>query len=121
MARRQVQAEIQTDPVDIIPTRKTKVKDGSGGWRWSPPTPIDEPQTVLIAPAKRRLSDMIVNTELGNVVDYPFILVAKHDADIEQDDTFSWNGEQFQVKSIHIKTEVSKIVQVDYFGGNTNG
>jgi hypothetical protein len=122
MARRQVQAEINSDPVEILPSRRTKVDDGAGGWRYAgPPTPIDKPLRVLIAPAKRRLSDMVVNTELGQVIDYPYIVLARHDADIERDDTFFWQGEEYQVKSIHIKTEVSKVAQVDYFGGNQNG
>lgn len=121
MARRQVDAEIKTDPVMILPVRKPKFDDGSGGWRYGPPTPIDKPQEVLIAPAKRRLSDMQVNTELGQVIDYPYILVARHSADLEPEDTFEWQGDKFQIKSIHIKTEVSKIAQVDYFGGTKNG
>lgn len=121
MARRQVRAEIKTDPVEILPVRRTKVSDGAGGWRWGPEAPIEEAQEVLIAPAKRRLSDFLVNTELGPVVDYPFILLGYHDADILPDDTFTWAGDTFQVKSIHIKTEVSKVAQIDYFGGTQNG
>lgn len=123
MARRQVDAEIKTDPIDIVVYRKPKVADGAGGWRWGPPTPVNggRPQTVLIAPAKRRLSDMLVNTELGDVVDYPYIIVAKHDAELQRGDLFTWNGDKFEVKTVHIKTEVSTIAQVDYYAGATNG
>lgn len=116
MARRQVEAEIKTDPVEIIVTRRTKVSDGAGGWRWGPPTPMPA-QEVLITPAKRRLSDMLVNTELGQVVDYPYIILARHNADLKRDDVFFWQGDQFQVQTIHIETEVSITAQVDYFGG----
>jgi hypothetical protein len=120
MARRQVHAEILTDPAMITPVRKVKIDTADGGWRWSPPTP-QVPVQVLIIPAKRRLSDMIVATELGNVVDYPYIILARHFADIKRDDTFTWQGEEFQVKTISIKTEVSITAQVDYFGGAKNG
>lgn len=120
MARRQVNALILTDPVDIIPIRETKISDGAGGWIASDPTPR-EPIQVLIAPAKRRLSEMLVNTELGFVVKYPYIVLARHLADLEQEDIFFWEGEKFQVKSLHIKTQVSITAQVDYFGGTKNG
>ena len=120
MARRQIDAEIKTDPVMITPIRRTQVSDGAGGYRWGPPTP-QEPVEVLIMPAKRRLSDMQVNTELGEVIDYSYIVLARHDADIRRDDTFTWQGDEFEVKSIHIKTEISLTAQVDYYGGTKNG
>ena len=120
MARRQVHAEILSDPVIITPVRRSQIADGSGGWRWSAPTP-QLPIQVLIAPAKRRLSDMLVNTELGDVPNYPYIVLARHTADLRRDDTFVWNGDEFEVKSIHIKTQVSITAQVDYFGGTHNG
>lgn len=120
MARRQVNALILADPVMITPARKTQIDTGDGGWKWGPSTPQGQVQ-VAIVPAKRRLSEFLVNTELGKVVDYPFILLGRHTADIQKDDTFTWQGDQYQVKSIYIKTEVSLTAQIDYFGGTTNG
>lgn len=120
MGRRQVDALIKSDPAVIHPLRKTKIPDSSGGHRWSDPTPIAEPLEVLIAPAKRRLSPMMVNTELGNVVEYPYIVLARHNADLNPDDIFTWEGDEFEVKSIHIKTQVSITAQVDYYGGTKN-
>lgn len=120
MSRRQVQAEILINPVDIIFIRKTQVDDGAGGWVWSDPTPTD-PQRVRIIPAKRSLSEMLVNTELGHIVEYPFIVLAMYNANIQRDDEFWHAGDHYQVKSIYPETQESLIAQVDYFGGETNG
>lgn len=120
MARRQVDAEINADPVIITPHRRSKIDDGAGGFTLSPPIP-QVPVEVLIAPAKRRLSDMITSTELGDVVDYSYILLARAGSDIKRGDTFQWQGDDYKVVSLHIKTEVSVTAQVDYFGGNLNG
>ena len=120
MSRRQVDAEIKSDPVDIILERETWVNDGAGGQKPGPSTPLKK-QEVLIAPAKRRLSSMIVNTELGQVIDYPYIVLGRYNLDIKRGDTFVWQGDTFEVQSLHIKDEVSKVAQVDYFGGTTNG
>lgn len=119
MARRQVDAEIKTDPVSISIIRREKIDTLDGGWKWDDAEPL-EPITVLIMPAKRRMSEMTVNTELGDVVDYPYIVLGYHYDDIQRDDSFYWNGDRFQVKTLHIKDQVSKTAQVDYYGGENN-
>jgi hypothetical protein len=120
MGRRQVEAEIKSDPVNITISRRTKVDDGAGGWTWSNPTTLD-PQEVTITTAKRRLSDMLQNTELGDVVRAPYVVIARHDADIRRDDEFLWNGDHFKVISTQIKTEVQLTAQIDYLAGAHNG
>lgn len=120
MSRRQVDAEIKADPVMLTFYRRTEIPDGAGGFTFSPPTP-GSPVECLIMPAKRRMSFMQVNTELGDVVDYAYIILARHPADIKPNDTFSWEGDQFEVESVHIKAEVSVTAMVNYYGGNKNG
>lgn len=121
MARRQVDAEIKADPITIIPHRKTKIADGAGGWTWSPPLP-QEPITGTLIPAKRRLTDMLVNTELGDVVNAPYVFLAPSGSDLKRQDTFTWNDDEFVVTQKVIKTEVSITASVDYVGGgDTNG
>lgn len=119
MARRQVDAEIKTDPVQIEILRRPKVDTPDGGWRLGE-LETKSPITVLIMPAKRRLSEMTVNTEMGEVVDYPYILLGYHFDDILRDDSFYWNGDRFQVATLHIKDQVSKTAQIDYFAGTNN-
>jgi hypothetical protein len=117
MARRQVQATIKADPVKIIPIRVTKVSDGAGGWTESPPTP-KKPITGTIVPAKRRLSNMLTNTELGDVLRAPYIFLGPHDADLRRGDTFDWNGSDFEVKELELKEEISVTAQIDYVKGS---
>lgn len=120
MHRRQVDAEIKADPVMILPRRRTKVSDGAGGYTYTDYVPQQEIE-ALIMPAKRRMSDMRVNTELGDVVDYPFWLLTRHSSNLKPGDLFDWAGDVLEVKQVHIKVEASITAQVDYYGGVKNG
>lgn len=123
-ARRQIVALIREDPVDVTLMRSAMVPDGAGGFRRSDPTPVlpgGKPQRVTILPFKRRMSELINATELGDVVDYPYMLVGPHTLDIKRDDEFDWGGERFVVHAVDIKTEVRIAAQIDYKGGPKNG
>lgn len=124
MARRQIDALIRADPVDIVIWRKLRVPDGAGGWRWSAPTPIldGEPQRVTLIPFKRRMTEFLVSTELGNVPDLPYVVVGYHTLNIQREDTFTYNGDTFEVQTVDIEQKDVRIAaHVDYFGGATNG
>lgn len=120
--RRVVDAEINADPITIYPERRVKIDDNAGGWYWSDWLPVNDPDgyEVLITTAKRRLGDMTIGTELGDVVRSPYIVVARHDVDLRRDDRFLWNDDLFQVMGVQIKDEVQVTAQVDYFGGAHN-
>lgn len=121
VARRVVNAEIKADPIIIFPERRTKINDGAGGWKWSNWVPVTtDGFEVLITTAKRRLADMIAGTELGDVVRAPYVVIARHDVDLQRDDRFTWNGDVFTVTGVQIKTDVEVVAQVDYFGGVNN-
>jgi hypothetical protein len=118
MSRRQIDAMIEADPVDVIFLRRTKVPTPSGGYTLSAPTPLSEAQEVRLIPFKRRMTEFLNNTELGDLPDLPYIILGRHDLDCERDDLFSINGQDFQVKSEDIgEPEVKSAFQVDYFGG----
>ncbi len=119
MSRRQINAMILKDFVNISFIRKTKVDVAGGGWRWSDPTPID-PQQVSLIPFKRRMSELLINTEIGDVPDLPYVLLGRHNLDIMPDDIFIYQGETFQVITIDLKREVRVAAHVDYFGGGNN-
>lgn len=120
MARRQISALISEDPVDIVLIRSEDIPDGAGGFRTGPPTPL-APQRVTILPFKRRMSELVIATEMGDVIDYPYAVVGMYNLDIKRDDEFTWNGEHFVVHAIDVKTEVRTTAQVDYKGGPKNG
>jgi hypothetical protein len=119
MSRRQVQAMIKADPVTIIPIRTTKVDDGAGGWLPSTPTPV-KPITGTIVPAKRRLSNMLTNTELGDVLRAPYIFLGPHNADLLKGDIFAWDGNDFEVQELELKEEIGITAQIDYVKGPQN-
>lgn len=124
MERRQIEAIIKADPVELVFMRSEKVSTPDNSWTWGPPTPIykpgtqNDPQTVAMIPLKRRLSDMINNTELGDVIELPYTLVCFHDADVKRNDTFEIDGEKYCVKWLDIKRQVRKTAGVDYYGGD---
>lgn len=120
MARRQIAAMIRSDPTKLFLIRSTDVPDGAGGFTKGNPIPLRE-QTVLFAPFKRRMSEFLVNTELGDLPDLPYVIVGYPDLDIQRDDEFWLNGDHFSVRTVDIKTKVRVAAQVDYFGGASNG
>lgn len=120
MARRQIAALIKADPVNIVLKRKLKIDVPGGGWRWGPETTL-RPQTVTLVPFKRRLTEFLVNTELGDVPDLPYTIIGYPNLDIQKDDVFDWEGDTFIVRTLDIKEEVRVAAQVDYLGGAKNG
>lgn len=122
MERRQVEALIKYDPVDILFRRRTQIPDGAGGYTWSAYTPLAVgPQEVTLIPFKRRLADMTVNTEMGDVTNYPWTLVAVPEVDVKRGDRFTHNGDEFEVKYLDLKQYVRKACAVDYYSGTNNG
>lgn len=120
MARRQIRALISEDPINLVLHRRTEIPDGAGGFKKGPSTPLPA-QRVTILPFKRRMSELIIATEMGDVVDYPYAVVGMYNLDIKRDDEFDWDGEHFVVHAVDVKTEVRTTAQVDYKGGPKNG
>ncbi len=122
MDRRQIAEMIRRDPIDVQFVRRPKIETGAGGWRWGPAETL-EPQRVCMIPFKRRMTDFLNNTELGDVPDLPYVLVGRHDLDVKKDDIFTVEGlGTFQVKTFDLsEPEVKTAVQVDYYGGERNG
>lgn len=120
MGRRQIQAIIAADSISVILYRSPKISDGAGGFKLGPPVPL-EPQTAALIPFKRRMTEFLVNTEMGDVPDLPFVLLGMPTLNVERGDTFTWLGDHFKVETIDIKTNVRVAAHVDYFGGTHNG
>lgn len=120
MSRRQIQAIIAADSISVILYRSLKISDGAGGFIQGPKNPLP-PQTAALIPFKRRLTEFLVNTEMGDVPDLPFVLLGMPTLDVMRGDTFTWQGDSFEVQTIDIKTNVRVAAHVDYFGGTHNG
>lgn len=113
--RRQIAQFIREDPTSIRLVRREKI-ELNGGWKWGPEVTLPE-QITRIVPAKRRYGDATTNTEAGQVVNWPYILLGRYDMDIQEGDTFTYQGERFQVKSIEQDRDERTAAFLDYFGG----
>jgi hypothetical protein len=122
MARRQIEAMILADPTEVTFRRRTKTSTPDGGWKWGTPQDISiGSQQVCLIPFKRRITEFLKNTELGDVSDLPYVLLGRHTLDIQKDDLFTVDNQEFQVITIDIsEPEVKLAAQVDYFGGGIN-
>lgn len=115
MRRRNVLAFIQADPISVIFTRQTKVKSNAGGYITTS-VPLTQCQLGRIIPSKRRYAYTGVNTEAGQIPFWPYILEGLHDMDIQVADRFTWDGQEYEVKSIEADREEKTIAAIDFYG-----
>lgn len=121
MARRQIREMIMTDSFQVTLRRRQKIATASGGWAWGEYEAL-QPQTARLIPFKRRVTEFLQNTELGEVSDLPYVLLGFHDMDAQRDDRFTYRGDEFILVTKDIgEPEVKCLFQVDYFGGGING
>ena len=120
MERRQIDALIRSDRVYITLHRRDKIDVPGGGWRWGPEQTLN-PQEVALIPFKRRMTEFLVATELGDVPDLPYTILGRHDLDVRAGDWFLWEGDKYEVITVDLKQEVRVAAHVDYFGGTKNG
>lgn len=120
MARRQIAAMIEADWILVTFRRRPRVETADGGWTFGPEVAL-APQKVRLIPFKRRMTEFLANTELGDVPDLPYILLGRHNLDIQRGDRFTYAQEEFEVKTLDIaEPEVKVVAHVDYYGGNKN-
>lgn len=120
MSRRQIREMIMTDVFSVTLKRRTKLSQPSGGWKWSDYVPL-EPQNARLIPFKRRVTEFLVNTEIGDVPDLPYILLGFHTMDAKRGDKFTYRGDEFELITADIgEPEVKCLFQVDYYGGGIN-
>jgi len=115
MGRRQINQIINNEGILISLERKPKLSTAGGGWKWGTGFTLP-PQQVALIPFKRRMTQFLINTELGNLPDLPYVLLGRWNLNIEKDDTFTWQGDEFTVATIDFKTEIRVAAQVDYSG-----
>jgi hypothetical protein len=113
--RRQINELIRRDLVVLSFHRRPKIDLHGGGWRWGPELTL-QPQELALIPFKRRMTDFLLNTELGHLPDLPYVFLGRWDLDVAKDDWFTWGGDKFVVKTIDFKTEIRVTGQVDYLG-----
>lgn len=123
MARRQIDEMIKTDPVQVTFRRKVKTETADGGYTMSGPQPLQRgPQQARLIPFKRRMTEFLANTEVGELPNLPYVLLGRYNLDVQRGDLFTVDGEEFEVKTLDIsEREVKTLAHVDYYGGGDNG
>lgn len=100
--RKNMDAFIRADPVEIALSRRVKVKTDAGGWVQGPPRVLD-PQQFRIGWFTRRLSKSVENTAEGYISVQSYILIGRHNVDLLPDDEFDYNGDHYFVKEVEPK------------------
>lgn len=107
LQRKLTNSFISADEEQIVLTRRTKVSDGAGGHTFT-----DEPlpaQGLRLIPQQD--TDREVQTADGKMVKPRYVLLGRHTADMQRDDTFAWQDSQYKLgdvedKQYEIKGEV---------------
>lgn len=102
--RRNLDAFIRADPVTLVLQRPNKIQTSAGGVITSDPAPLP-PQQFRLAPFKRRQSNDIQNTQDGYLRLGEYVLVGRHNADVEKGDTFEYNNLIYRVREVEPRTD----------------
>lgn len=125
MRRRVVKAFIKADVMPLVLTRElpaVKNPETGGYVRASGDPSVLDPQDMRIIQNVRRYTDGLVNAEAGDIPNTEYRLLAEWNADIEEDDTFIWEGEHYYVSGIHEARDESIFASIDLLGKrNRNG
>lgn len=112
--RRQTDAFIKADHVDVILWRQEKVPNGSGGFVLSPAQPLP-PQQFHLVPQNRQLEER--QTLDGAVVRPDSVLIGYYDADIRRGDWFmNAMGKRYDVAWVNEKRDYEVRVELVYRG-----
>jgi hypothetical protein len=101
--RRTMHAFIRADSLMISFTRIPKQDSGNGGWVDGTPEATD-PQEFRLVPFKRRLTEQEKNTQDGDIPYLPYVLVGHWDADVQRDDTFTFQDRDCIVVGVEPKS-----------------
>jgi len=101
--RKNLDAFIKADPVQITLSRPTQVDTGNGGWKPGIPLTLN-PQQMRLVPFKRRVSDDVQNTQDGQLMLATYILVGRYNVDAQKGDEFSHNDVNYRIHSVEPKS-----------------
>lgn len=121
MQQRQLEAFVDAEEIQVELWRKDRVELASGGYGWGEPYQLP-PQQARLVPFKRRYTQIVVNTQYGDVPELQYILVfPTPNADVKREDWFFYKGARYEVESID---EVSRLVRTAaevIYKGTENG
>lgn len=97
--RRQTTQFINENPSDISFEREVNVDDGAGGVRKSR-LPLT-PQRVRVI-EQERSAEVESASVGGEVLNPDYVIIAEHDADIQEGDSFNWRGRSHEIKYVRL-------------------
>lgn len=97
--RRQTEAMLTAEGVEIVLTRRPEVPDGAGGTTEGPPTNLP-PQRMSIIESAPGYGGMEVVTGSGDVAKVGQMVFSEHDLDIQKNDTFVHAGKDWTVETV---------------------
>lgn len=116
MRRRNVAAFIKADPVFIIVSRAgAPEKSPAGGWVPTASSALPQQQARIVL-NKRRFNNGIVNSEAGDIPHTDYLLIGNHDLNLEEEDSFLWQGRHYKVTGIHHLRTESLLASIDLLG-----
>lgn len=116
MRRRNVDAFIKADPVSLTVTRPGTISTTAAGGRVrNAPTTLS-PQQARIVQNKRRYNPGIVNGEAGSIPHTDYLLIARYNANFEENDEFVWQGETYRIVGINELRDESLLASIELLG-----
>ena len=123
MRRRNVQAFIDADPIQLVVHRKPAPTRNpeTGGYVQSADVPPLPTQKARIVQNVRRYTSGIVNAEAGDIPNSEYRLIGMHTLNLEKEDTFVWRGENYKVLGIHEARIESTYAAISLLGPDNRG
>ena len=96
------QAFILADAEDLIFKRRSKVSDGSGGFKFGAPIVLSE-QTGRMIPQSDRVPE--ISGSNGKASKPQYVLLLMPSADVQRYDQFVWRGVTWEIAELHDKPD----------------
>ena len=118
MRRRNVSAFIEADKFSLnVKRAQAPVKTEAGGYAPSQQPPLALPsQRARVVLNKRRYTAGIVNSEAGDIPHTDYLLIGMHTLDLEAEDEFTYQGENYKVIGIYEARIESTLAGIEMVG-----
>ena len=92
--RRNAAAYIMTEPTSVAVVPRERTPDGSGGWVWTDPAPLDPQVVRVITPGQTGVERHTVD---GRAVSPTLFIMGSWDANIKSGYTFDLDGDPCEI------------------------
>lgn len=105
---------IEADPLELQLMRSTRTPNGSGGYKVSAPAPVGGLQRMRLIPLQDGAPER-TNAD-GKEVVPQYMLMGSFDADLQRWDSFTLNGERYQIVFVNRNRSYETKGEVVYLG-----